>query len=287
MYRRCVLLFKIIGIDELLKMLEGYNHAELHIHHTWRPNHEIYYNKPDGIYWQEAMKRFHVGTNGWSDIAQHVTLLPDGKFVTGRDFSRNPASIVGYNGNVFMVEMIGDFDIGQDPFDGPQKESALMLARWFDKRRKYIRFHNENSSKTCPGSSINKYDFMQAVRNNGGGYALPTLREGARGDEVRLLQEKLSLLKYNIGSIDDIYGPLTKAAVISFQKDHGLQPDGIFGSLTRDALEKTLKDQESNNPGEGDGSSPDIIEIENRLEALENQANTMLNKIMKLKEAIN
>jgi hypothetical protein len=119
---------RIILIDELLEMLKNYSHTELHIHHTWRPNHQIYFDRPDPLYWQEAMRRFHVDTNGWSDIGQHVTLLPDGRFVTGRDFGRNPASIVGYNTNAFAVEMIGDFDIGKDPFDGPQKESALELV---------------------------------------------------------------------------------------------------------------------------------------------------------------
>ena len=87
------------------------------------------------------MRRYHKENNGWNDIGQHVTLLPDGRFVTGRDFGRDPASIKGYNTKAFAVEMLGDFDIGRDPFDGPQKRSAILLARWFDKRGRYIRFH--------------------------------------------------------------------------------------------------------------------------------------------------
>ncbi|HHY81347.1 MAG TPA: N-acetylmuramoyl-L-alanine amidase, partial [Clostridiales bacterium] len=216
---------KIISIDELLKMLEGYSHSELHLHHTWRPNHEIYFKKPDPLYWQEAMRRYHIDTNGWSDIGQHVTLLPDGRFVTGRRFDRNPASIKGYNTKAFAVEMIGDFDIGKDPFDGPQKESALKLARWFDKRGKYIRFHNESSSKTCPGTSINKYDFMREVRSCSDCYALPVLRRGSKGDTVKELQEKLKKLGYYTGEIDGSYGPLTEAAVKAFQKDQKLEQD--------------------------------------------------------------
>jgi hypothetical protein len=267
---------RIISIDQLLKMLEEYNHNELHLHHTWKPDHKTYFNRPDPLYWQEAMRRYHMDTNGWRDIAQHVTLLPDGRFVTGRDFRLNPASVAGYNTNAFMVEMIGDFDIGRDPFDGPQKESALKLSRWFDKRGKYIRFHNETSSKTCPGTSINKNDFMKAVRTCEDCYALPVLREGSRGDDVRTLQEKLKLLGYEVGTVDGIFGSKTKSALIKFQGDYGLVGDGIFGPLSRSTLEKVLKDSDTG----------DINKIEKRLGILEAKTAEIQAEITELKDAL-
>lgn len=153
-----------ISIDELFSMLEGYNHRELHVHHTWKPNHS-HFNGTNGIELNENMRNYHVNTNGWDDIAQHVTLLPDGLFVTGRDFGKDPASIKGQNwGLPFCVEMIGDFDKGHDVFDGNQKQSMLRLARFFYDKGKYIRFHRENALKTCPGTSINKDVFMQEVK---------------------------------------------------------------------------------------------------------------------------
>ena len=132
---------EIITLQELLKRLDKYNHKELHIHHTWQPDHKTYNNKPDGLYWQKAMRNFHVNTNGWNDIGQHVTLLPDGRFVTGRPFNKNPASISGYNTGAFAVEMIGNFDKGNDRFEGKQKDSMIKLARYFDQKGRYIRFH--------------------------------------------------------------------------------------------------------------------------------------------------
>ena len=36
-------------------------------------------------------------------------------------------------------------------------------------------------------------------------------------------------LGYTVGNVDGIFGSQTKAAVIAFQKDHGLSPDGIAG----------------------------------------------------------
>jgi hypothetical protein len=156
-------MFKIITIDQLLKQLDNYNYKELHVHHTWKPEHKDFTGN-NGIALQESMKRYHVNTRGWSDIGQHVTLLPNGLFVTGRDFGKNPASIAGKNKGAFAVEMLGNFDIGHDVLEGAQKESILKLARYFDKKKRYIRFHREDSSKTCPGTSVDKDRFMQEIR---------------------------------------------------------------------------------------------------------------------------
>lgn len=63
------------------------------------------------------------------------------------------------------------------------------------------------------------------------------LREGMRGDPVRLLQFFLSAVgRFNDDVptvvIDGIFGPNTRAAVEAFQRSAGLTPDGIVGSFT-------------------------------------------------------
>jgi hypothetical protein len=59
-----------------------------------------------------------------------------------------------------MIEMIGNFDTGEDPFDGNQKETALkVLAAVLDRFElptEAIHFHNAMSGKTCPGTSIKR-----------------------------------------------------------------------------------------------------------------------------------
>ena len=55
---------------------------------------------------------------------------------------------------------------------------------------------------------------------------------GSTGNEVVQIQQKLSALGYYSGNIDGIYGTKTKNAVIQFQKDCGLTPDGIAGTKT-------------------------------------------------------
>lgn len=50
------------------------------------------------------------------------------------------------------------------------------------------------------------------------------------------VQARLKELGLYAGAIDGIAGPKTKAAVIGFQRMHGLAPDGIVGPLTMAAL---------------------------------------------------
>lgn len=59
----------------------------------------------------------------------------------------------------------------------------------------------------------------------------PTLRKGAKGESVELLQELLNVNGYQI-KIDSDFGPLTESAVRSFQKANGLTDDGIVGPNT-------------------------------------------------------
>ena len=54
--------------------------------------------------------------------------------------------------------------------------------------------------------------------------------------EVSGQQQVLKDLGYAVGAIDGIYGNKTKAAVIAFQKDTGLSPDGKVGPLTKAKL---------------------------------------------------
>lgn len=58
----------------------------------------------------------------------------------------------------------------------------------------------------------------------------PTIRRGARGPFVRLLQRKLGI------TVDGLFGPATEDEVRRFQKKKGLAVDGIVGRATWVAL---------------------------------------------------
>lgn len=63
------------------------------------------------------------------------------------------------------------------------------------------------------------------------------LQEGAQGEEVLRLQERLIALEYIAdGAATDYYGSTTASAVKAFQKQNGLQDDGIAGEDTQELL---------------------------------------------------
>ncbi|MDO8419777.1 MAG: peptidoglycan-binding protein [Rubrivivax sp.] len=69
-----------------------------------------------------------------------------------------------------------------------------------------------------------------------------TLRNGSRGFDVVTLQVQLNA-KGAPGTrlaVDGMFGPLTHAAVVAFQRRSSLSPDGVVGPLTHAALSQGL-----------------------------------------------
>jgi hypothetical protein len=158
--------FVKLTIDEFEELVDSFDFTRridaIHMHHTWKPDHSQYRGLPT----INAMWEYHTRTNRWSDIAQHISIAPDGSIWTGRNWNKPPASAAGYNGNSakgpFMFEMIGNFDTGKDPFGGAQKASVIrvigaLLAK-FSLPVSALRFHNHmTDQKSCPGTAID-YD---------------------------------------------------------------------------------------------------------------------------------
>lgn len=69
---------------------------------------------------------------------------------------------------------------------------------------------------------------------------METLRLGSFGSNVKLIQSLLSKIGYNPGPIDGVFGQQTRQAVMAFQRDNGLTPDGIVGPATWDIFERLL-----------------------------------------------
>jgi hypothetical protein len=159
----------------------------VHMHHTWRPNHAQYRGEETIV----SMWRFHTEQNGWSDIAQHITIAPDGTIWTGRDWNRPPASAAGHNGSTmshpFMFEMIGDFDRGKDSFADPQRRVTLEVIAHVQHRFglpvESLRFHREMSPKTCPGNGFSRDEILASVRK-----LRESLEESARGGRRRAVE---------------------------------------------------------------------------------------------------
>lgn len=67
-----------------------------------------------------------------------------------------------------------------------------------------------------------------------------TLKKGSQGTAVTTLQQRLKTLGYYSAGIDGDFGSLTEAAVIAFQKNNAVAVDGVVGSGTESAIERSI-----------------------------------------------
>jgi putative chitinase len=74
------------------------------------------------------------------------------------------------------------------------------------------------------------------------------LEVGDRGEAVRILQENLNILGYPSGTADGIFGRNTRRAVVLFQTEHGLDPNGVVDAETAAAIEDALIDARGAQP---------------------------------------
>jgi peptidoglycan hydrolase-like protein with peptidoglycan-binding domain len=63
-----------------------------------------------------------------------------------------------------------------------------------------------------------------------------TIQQGASGSEITVIQERLRQLGYFNQSPTGNFGSVTRNAVIQFQRQNGLNPDGVIGSQTINLL---------------------------------------------------
>ncbi len=66
------------------------------------------------------------------------------------------------------------------------------------------------------------------------------LKMGIVSEDVKTLQESLTLLNYRLGKVDGDFGSKTEKAVIRFQIDHDLYVDGIVGSNTWNEIQNQI-----------------------------------------------
>jgi len=92
------------------------------------------------------------------------------------------------------------------------------------------------------GSSTQRILQSQCQDIELGGNPSGVLRRGSTGEAVRKLQVDLQQLRYFNERPTGFFGPVTEAAVISFQRDHGLPANGIVESRTRSIITARVQD---------------------------------------------
>lgn len=169
--------------------------VSVHFHHTTSPNHAQWRGHDSVV----GMFRHHTQVRGFSDIAQHLTIAPDGTVFLGRNWNRAPASAAGrdtngvpHNGGSaagpFMFETVGNFNTGRDPFRDPQTATVIAVIAAVQLRAGLppaaLRFHREMSSTDCPGTALTKSRIIELVTElHGDGGLESLLADTERGAE--------------------------------------------------------------------------------------------------------
>lgn len=197
--------------------------TEVHLHHTFIPSHADFKAavarhggdaEAGGLDLCRSMWRFHVCERDFADIAQHVSIDPAGRIWLNRNWNRSPASATGFNGDhargPFMIETIGNFDVGHDVLGGGQLHAVLTVIASVQMAcglpAEALRFHNEmTDAKSCPGTSIDKLELQGRVDELR--RALPARASDATSDrEAELAQRFQTFMAADYGALKD--GPL-------------------------------------------------------------------------------
>jgi uncharacterized protein (TIGR02594 family) len=64
----------------------------------------------------------------------------------------------------------------------------------------------------------------------------PVIAVGATGAQVTALQTMLQSAGYDVGAVDGVFGPLTRAALLAFQADNNMETTGVADAATASAL---------------------------------------------------
>lgn len=148
------------------------------LHHTWKPTASDY----RGTATIEAIRDYHVKSNGWRDIGANAYAAPDGQVYNARPLADSnychahisrpweqvPADLralaagnrqfLNYYG--FGIETIGDFDT--EPIEPlpPALDTALWVLAAVHRRYalgpERLFLHRDAAAKSCPGNRISR-----------------------------------------------------------------------------------------------------------------------------------
>jgi hypothetical protein len=144
-------------------------------HHTYSPGYQDF--KPGSHFMLlKNMEAYHMAPKpkgaGMAEIAQNLTIFPDGVIAICRDMDKAPAGIFGANSNGICIENIGNFDAGHDvmtevqkdaiirvnallclKFDLPVDTDHIVYHHWYDLDTGK-RTNGTGNVKTCPGTAF-------------------------------------------------------------------------------------------------------------------------------------
>ncbi|HSN58855.1 MAG TPA: polysaccharide deacetylase family protein, partial [Clostridiaceae bacterium] len=103
-------------------------------------------------------------------------------------------------------------------------------------------------------------DILGGTSSGGSSTTSPVLRVGSTGSAVSQLQQALVNKGYSL-SVDGAFGPMTKNAVVSFQRNVGITADGIVGPVTWSKLGTSSGSYTGGTSGGTSTSYPGLLRV--------------------------
>ena len=171
----------------------------LFLHHTWRPTVDswqgmdtilamkAYYERQ---IWEDEEGHLHEGWNA----GPHLFVAPDGIWVFS-DLRYDGVGVRGHNTGTRHLEMVGNYDECL-PSGAILEGTVAALGVLFDRLNldpTQLAFHRDFSTKTCPGSQVQKEWIIPQIQSWMSAYREEKARRtpGARGVLVAMIQDLL------------------------------------------------------------------------------------------------
>ena len=231
-----------------------------------------YTNKPKKIVLHHAealictvqqIHSWHLG-KGWTGIGYHFFVRKDGTIYRGRPENAIGAHVSGANTNTLGICAEGSYMTEIMPT--AQLNAIKWLIQYLDNKYGQLPIygHREVGSSNCPGTN---YPLAELKARKGivqtetkvenvvvTTHPITETKSNVQkakeyvGSRCKELQEKLILLGYNCGGYgaDSQFGQGTYNSLVQFQKDNGLDPDGLAGIRTFAKLDELIAKKSSN-----------------------------------------
>ena len=128
------------------------HHTEVKGRHNVREVHQWHLNRKTS------------SNEPWAGIGYHFYVDKDGEIFTGRPVGARGAHVRGFNRKSVGVCFEGHFDI--ETMSGKQEEASVMLLALLSlvyPNAKFVKHHDLNKEKTCPGKNFPYDNLMQKV----------------------------------------------------------------------------------------------------------------------------
>lgn len=156
-----------------------------------------------------------------------------------------PGQLTTIRDNFRVYDSMEEGVKGYFDFISSSRYANLKNARTPKEYLEFIKRDGYATSSSYVNSNMNvisrhdleRFDWNGDQKGNPYQLSKRSLSLGCRGESVKWLQYALNECSANL-TVDGIFGKQTKLAVLLFQKDHGLQQDGIAGPKTIAELQK-------------------------------------------------